>query len=110
MNQVIVSGLNDVCATTAPVAPYKLKVWLTIRATGSLFGTGASTAYIAGDEIRCEKDITTSAWSGSVVNDRTMTINGSDSCVNMTANRGVTPTLSSLSARDLADAVGFEIG
>jgi hypothetical protein len=109
MNQVLISGIANACAATAPAAPYKLKVWLTIRATGALFGSGASTAFIGGDEIRCEKDITTAAWSGGS-NARVMSIDAAHSCVNMTANRGVAPTLNSMSARDLADYVGFEIG
>jgi hypothetical protein len=113
MNQVLISGIANACAADAPTAPYKLKVWLTIRATGALFGSGASTAFIGGDEIRCEKDITTAAWSGSS-NARIMSIDAAHSCVNMTAvaaNRGTpAPTLNSISARDLADYVGFEIG
>jgi hypothetical protein len=109
MNQVLISGIANACAVAAPAAPYKLKVWLTIRATGALFGSGASTAFIGGDEIRCEKDITTAAWSGGT-NARVMSIDAAHSCVNMTANRGVAPTLNSISARDLADYVGFEIG
>ena len=109
MNQVLISGIANACAVVAPTAPYKLKVWLTIRATGALFGSGASTAFIGGDEIRCEKDITTAAWSGSS-NARVMSIDAAHTCVNMTANRGVAPTLNSISARDLADYVGFEIG
>lgn len=109
MNQVLISGIANACATAAPAAPYKLKVWLTIRASGALFGSGASTAFIGGDEIRCEKDITTAAWSGAS-NARIMSIDAAHSCVNMTANRGVAPTLNSISARDLADYVGFEIG
>jgi hypothetical protein len=109
MNQVLISGIANACATAAPAAPYKLKVWLTIRATGALFGSGASTAFIGGDEIRCEKDITTAAWSGGS-NARVMSIDAAHSCVNMTANRGVAPTLNSMSSRDLADYVGFEIG
>jgi hypothetical protein len=109
MNQVLISGIANACAVAAPAAPYKLKVWLTIRATGALFGSGAGTAFIGGDEIRCEKDITTAAWSGGS-NARVMSIDASHSCVNMTANRGVAPTLNSMSARDLADYVGFEIG
>jgi hypothetical protein len=109
MNQVLVSGIANACAAAAPAAPYKLKVWLTIRGTGALFGSGASTAFIGGDEIRCEKDITTAAWSGGS-NARVMSIDAAHSCVNMTANRGVAPTLNSMSARDLADYVGFEIG
>ena len=56
-----------------------------------------------------EKDITTTAWSGSS-NARVMSIDAAHTCVNMTANRGVAPTLNSISARDLADYVGFEIG
>jgi hypothetical protein len=109
MNQVLISGIANACATVAPAAPYKLKVWLTVRATGALFGSGASTAFIGGDEIRCEKDITTATWSGAS-NARVMSIDAAHTCVNMTANRGVAPTLNSLSARDLADYVGFEIG
>jgi hypothetical protein len=109
MNQVLISGIANACAAAAPAAPYKLKVWLTIRATGALFGSGAGTAFIGGDEIRCEKDITTAAWSGGS-NARVMSIDAAHSCVNMTANRGVAPTLNSMSARDLADYVGFEIG
>jgi hypothetical protein len=109
MNQVLISGIANACAAAAPAAPYKLKVWLTIRATGALFGSGASTAFIGGDEIRCEKDITTAAWSGGS-NARVMSIDAAHTCVNMTANRGVAPTLNSMSARDLADYVGFEIG
>jgi len=109
MNQVLISGIANACATVAPAAPYKLKVWLTVRGTGALFGSGASTAFIGGDEIRCEKDITTAAWSGAS-NARVMSIDAAHTCVNMTANRGVAPTLNSLSARDLADYVGFEIG
>jgi len=109
MNQVLISGIANACATVAPAAPYKLKIWLTIRSTGALFGSGASTAFIGGDEIRCEKDVTTANWSGSS-NARIMSIDAAHSCVNMTANRGVAPTLNSISARDLADYVGFEIG
>jgi hypothetical protein len=109
MNQVVISGIANACAAVAPIAPYKLKVWLTIRASGALFGSGASSAFIGGDEIRCEKDITTAAWSGSS-NARVMSIDAAHSCINMTANRGVAPTLNSISARDLADYVGFEIG
>lgn len=112
MDKVEVSGLADACAVSAPATAYKLKVWLTVRSSGALFGTGANTAFIGGDEIRCEKDITT-AWSGTL-NNRLISINATDVCVNMTAvaaNRGTpAPTLNSLSARDLADYVGFEIG
>ena len=107
MNQVEISGLANACDT------FTLKVWLTIRATGALFGSGASTVFVGGDEIRCEKVISNTAWTGSS-NARIVSINGSDSCVNMTAvaaTRGTAaPTLNSISARDLADYVGFEIG
>jgi hypothetical protein len=113
MNQIVVSGIDDDCAAVAPAAAIKLKVWLTVRSTGALYGpgsvTGANLAYNGGDEIRCEKDITTTAWTGTT-NARVMTIDATHSCVNMTANRGVAPRLNSLSARDLADYVGFEIG
>lgn len=106
MNQVVISGLADACNT------FTLKVWLTIRATGALFGTGANTLFVGGDEIRCEK-VVTNSWSGST-NARVISVNGTDSCVNTTAvaaNRGTpAPTLNSISARDLADYVGFEIG
>jgi hypothetical protein len=103
MNQVLISGLANACDT------YTLKVWLTIRATGALFGSGASTAFIGGDEIRCEKVIASASWTGSS-NARNVSIDAAHSCINMTANRGVAPTLNSISARDLADYVGFEIG
>jgi hypothetical protein len=107
MNQVVITGLADACDT------YTLKVWLTIRASGALYGsgsvTGANLSYNAGDEIRCEKDITTTAWTGTA-NARVMTIDATHSCVNMSGNRGVAPRLNSMSARDLADYVGFEIG
>ena len=113
MNQVVISGIDDDCATVAPAAAFKLKVWLTVRSTGALYGsgsvTGANLAYMAGDEIRCEKDITTTAWAGTA-DARVMTIDGTHSCINMTGNRTVAPRLNSLSARDLADYVGFEIG
>jgi hypothetical protein len=113
MDQVLISGIDDDCAVAAPAAPYKLKVWLTVRSTGALYGsgsvTGANLAYAAGDEIRCEKDITTSAWSGGS-DARIMSIDAAHSCVNMTATRTVAPLLNSLSARDLAEYVGFEIG
>ncbi len=103
MNQVQISGLANACDT------YTLKVWLTIRASGALFGSGAGTAFVGGDEIRCEKVISSASWTGSS-NARIVSVDAAHSCVNITANRGVAPTLNSMSARDLADYVGFEIG
>jgi hypothetical protein len=107
MNQVVISGLADLCDTLT------LKVWLTVRASGALYGsgsvTGANLAYNAGDEIRCEKVIASGSWAGGT-NNRTVSIDATHSCINMTATRTVAPRLNSLSARDLADYVGFEIG
>jgi hypothetical protein len=103
MNQVVISGLANACDT------YTLKVWLTIRASGALFGSGAGTAFVGGDEIRCEKVISSASWTGAS-NARIVSVDAAHSCVNMTANRGTAPTLNSMSARDLADYVGFEIG
>ena len=107
MNQVVISGLADACDT------YTLKVWLTVRGTGALYGSGsvvgANYAYTGGDEIRCEKVIANAAWTGTT-NNRTVSIDATHSCINMTATRTVAPRLNSLSARDLADYVGFEIG
>ncbi len=113
MNQIVVSGIDDDCAVTAPTTVYKLKVWLTVRSTGALYGSGsvagANLAYVAGDEIRCEKDITTAAWTGTT-DARIMTIDATHTCVNMTGAQNVAPRLNSLSARDLDTYVGFEIG
>jgi hypothetical protein len=113
MNQIVISGIDDDCEAVAPAAATVLKVWLTVRSSGSLYGsgsvTGANYAYAAGDVIRCEKDITTSAWTGSS-DARVMTIEGTHSCINTTATRTVVPRLNSISSRDLADYVGFEIG
>jgi hypothetical protein len=113
MNQIVVSGLDDDCASTPPAAATVLKVWLTVRSTGALYGSGSVTgsnyAYTAGDVIRCEKDITTSAWTGTT-DARVMTIEGTHTCINTTSNLTVVPRLNSLSSRDLADYVGFEIG
>jgi hypothetical protein len=107
MDQVVISGLADLCNT------YTLKVWLTVRSSGALYGsgsvTGANLAYNAGDEIRCEKVVSSSSWTGTP-DDRTVSIDGTHSCINLTANRTVAPLLNSLSARDLDDYVGFEIG
>jgi hypothetical protein len=107
MDQVVISGLADLCNT------YTLKVWLTVRSSGALYGsgsvTGANLAYNAGDEIRCEKVVASASWTGTT-DDRTVSIDGTHSCINMTAARTVAPRLNSLSARDLADYVGFEIG
>jgi hypothetical protein len=107
MNQVVISGLADACDT------YTLKVWLTVRSTGALYGpgsvTGANLAYNAGDEIRCEKVIANASWTGTA-NNRTVSIDATHTCLNITAVRTVAPRLNSLSARDLADYVGFEIG
>jgi hypothetical protein len=107
MDQVVISGLADLCNT------YTLKVWLTVRSSGALYGSGsvvgANLAYNAGDVIRCEKVVSSSSWTGTT-NDRTVSIDGTHSCINMTANRTVPPLLNSLSARDLDDYVGFEIG
>ena len=107
MNQVVITGLADACDT------YTLKVWLTVRSTGALYGsgsvTGANLAYNAGDEIRCEKVIANASWTGTA-NNRTVSIDATHTCINMTATRTVAPRLNSLSARDLADYVGFEIG
>lgn len=107
MNQVVISGLADACDT------FTLKVWLTIRASGALYGPGsvigANYAYTGGDEIRCEKVVANASWTGST-NNRTVSIDATHSCLNMTATRTVAPRLNSLSARDLADYVGFEIG
>ena len=109
MNQIVVSRINDACEALAPATPKKLKVWLKIRSTGALFGSGAGTTFFGGDEIRCEKEITTSAWSGGL-DARIMSIDAAHSCVNMTPTRTLPVTLSSISARDLAESVGFEIG
>jgi len=113
MNQIVVSGIDDDCAPTASAAAIVLKVWLTVRSSGALYGSGsvvgANYAYAAGDVIRCEKDITTSAWTG-LADARVMTIEGTHSCINTTGSRTVVPRLNSLSSRDLADYVGFEIG
>jgi len=107
MNQVVITGLADACDT------FTLKVWLTVRGTGALYGAGsvvgANYAYTGGDEIRCEKVIANSSWTGTT-NNRTVSIDATHSCINMTATRTVAPRLNSLSARDLADYVGFEIG
>jgi hypothetical protein len=107
MNQIVISGLNDACDT------FNLRVWLTIRGTGALFGlgsvTGANLAYNAGDEIRCVKTISNITSAGTT-NNRTVSIDATHSCSNMTATRTVAPRLNSISARDLADYVGFEIG
>ena len=107
MNQVVISGLADVCNT------YTLKVWLTIRSACSRYGAGSSTgaglAFNNSDEIRCEKIIDSASWAGTS-NNRTVSIDASHTCINMTASRGTAPRLSSISARDLEDYVGFEIG
>jgi hypothetical protein len=109
MNQIVISGLADACDT------FELRVWLTIRGagTGALFGpgsvTGANLAYNAGDEIRCVKTISNITSAGTT-NNRTVSIDATHSCSNMTATRTVAPRLNSISARDLADYVGFEIG
>jgi hypothetical protein len=106
MNQIVISGLNDACDT------FNLRVWLTIR-EGALFGpgsvTGANLAYTAGDEIRCDKTIANASWTGTA-NNRTVSVDATHSCTNITATRTVAPRLNSISARDLADYVGFEIG
>jgi hypothetical protein len=107
MNQVVISGISDACDT------YTLKVWLTVRATGALYGTGsvvgANYAFTSGDEIRCEKIVSNASWTGAL-NDRSVSIDATHICTNMTATRTVAPRLNSISARDLDDYVGFEIG
>jgi hypothetical protein len=107
MNQVVISGIADACDT------YNLRVWLTVRADGDLYGSGsvvgANYAFTSGDEIRCEKIVSNTSWTGSL-NDRSVSIDATHVCTNMTATRTVAPRLNSLSARDLDDYVGFEIG
>lgn len=56
-----------------------------------------------------EKVVASASWTGTT-NNRTVAIDGTHSCLNMTAARTVAPRLNSLSARDLAEYVGFEIG
>ena len=109
MNQIVVSRINDACEALAPATPKKLKVWLKIRSTGALFGSGAGTTFFGGDEIRCEKEITTTTLSGTSPTDRIMSIDAGHLCENMTLGT-LTVTLNSISARDLAESVGFEIG
>jgi hypothetical protein len=107
MNQVVISGLADACDT------YTLSIWLTIRATGALYGSGSVTgpnyAFTSADVIRCQKVITNAFWTGTA-NNRSVSIDATDICTNTTLNRTVAPTLNSISARDLDDYVGFEIG
>jgi hypothetical protein len=107
MNQVVISGLADACDT------YTLKVWLTIRGTGALYGpgsvTGANLAYNPSDVIRCDKVIANASWTGTT-NNRTVSIDATHTCINTIATRTVAPRLNSMSARDLDDYVGFEIG
>jgi hypothetical protein len=101
MNQIIMSGMKDACSGST------LKVYLGIR-TGTLYGDGAGVNYFANDEILCTRLVNNTNWTGTTVDARTMTIEGTTVCTNTTRN--TTFALNLISSRDLATNVGFELG
>ena len=101
MNQVVMSGIKDSCSGTT------WKVYFTIGA-GTLHGTGAGTSYFSGDEIMCTKVVNAGNWTGAVADARTMTIEANHSCTNNTHAGAV--VFNTLSALDLENNVGFELG
>lgn len=101
MNQILMTGIKDACAGTT------LKVYFNIR-TGTLYGDGAGTSYVANDEIVCQRAVSVANWTGATVDARQMTIEGTTTCTNSTTN--TTLVLNTISSRDLATNVGFELG
>ena len=101
MNQILMTGMKDACAGTT------LKVYFNIR-TGALYGDGAGTSYAANDEIVCQRAVSIANWTGATVDARQMTIEGTTTCANATTN--TTLVLNTISSRDLATNVGFELG
>ena len=105
LSQIIASNVKAACASAT------FKVTFTIRGTGSLYGDGATaskySARTPNDEITCSKVVTGANWTGTG-DARQFTIEASDNCV---VTRGSTSlALNELSARDINDNVGFEIG
>ncbi len=101
MNQILMTGIKDACAGTT------LKVYFNIR-IGTLYGDGAGTSYVANDEIVCQRAVSVANWTGATVDARQMTIEGTTTCTNSTTNTNL--VLNTISSRDLAINVGFELG
>ncbi len=101
MNQIVMSAMKDICSGST------MKVYLGIR-TGTLYGDGAGVNYFANDEILCTRLVNATNWTGTTVDARTMTIDGTATCTNTTRN--TTFALNLISSRDLATNVGFELG
>jgi len=101
LNQILMNNVKAACDNKV------LKVYFTIRTTGALYGDGySSSKYTNSNEIVCQKTLTGTSWSGTGDN-RQMTIESTDNC---TVTGGATLTLAEISARDIQDNVGFEIG
>lgn len=102
LNQIIASNLKAACANTT------FKVTFSIRGTGSLYGTGAlASEYTGNDEIVCSKVVTGANWTGTG-DARTFSIEAADAVCKV--GTGTAFALSELSARDINDNVGFELG
>ena len=105
LSQIIASNVKAACANST------FKVTFTIRGTGALYGDGAIankySARTPNDEITCSKVVTGANWTGTG-DAREFTIEASDNCV---VTRGTTSlALNEISARDINENVGFEIG
>jgi hypothetical protein len=105
LSQIVAANVKAACANAT------FKVTFTIRGTGALYGDGATankySARTPNDEITCSKVVAGANWTGTG-DARQLTIEASDNCV---VTRGtVSLALNELSARDINENVGFEIG
>lgn len=105
LSQIVASNVKAACANST------FKVTFTIRGTGALYGDGAVankySARTPNDEITCSKVVTGANWTGTG-DARDFTIEAADNCV---VTRGTTAlALNEVSARDINENVGFEIG
>ena len=104
LNQIILNNVKAACDNKV------LKVYFSIRTTGALYGDGATagkySATSPAKEIICQKTLTGTNWTGAG-DARQMTIESTDNC---TVTGGATLALNEISARDIQDNVGFEIG
>jgi hypothetical protein len=105
LSQIIASSVKAACASST------FKVTFTIRGTGSLYGDGALASKYAArtpnDEITCSKVVAGANWTGTG-DTREFTIEAADNCVVTRGNTSL--ALSEISARDINENVGFEIG
>ena len=109
LNSVVMNHIKDECDANT------LTVLFTIAS--ATHGTGAGTSYFTNSQIECSRLVNAANWTGATADDRTITIPGTTTCDRVDPNDTDATTrvlghvtLSDISALDINEKIGFELG